>query len=306
MYLIKRLLSAVVVIWGVLTLVFFALSLAPGDPVEVILGENASITERQNLRYKLNLHLPVHERYLLYIKQLSQGDLGASIHQKKAVIDIILPRLGNTVELAVSSLIVALMLAFPLGLLAAFYKNTWIDSSALFISLLGISIPNFVMGPVLVLIFSLWLKWLPTGGIEEAGALVLPCIALGTALMAVLARMLRANLLDTQRETYLIAARARGVSQHNTLLRHALPNALLPMLTIIGLQLGTLLGGAVITEVIFSWPGIGSALIESIERRDYPVVQGCILIISLAYVLVNLFIDLLYAYVDPRIQYQAA
>ena len=300
-YLIKRLISALFVIWSVLTLVFFTIHLAPGDPVEVILGEQATVADKDLLRQQLNLHLPLTQQYSLYLQNLVQGDLGQSIHHKKPVFDILSNRILNTAKLALTSIIIAIALAFPLGLLAAYFHGRWIDTLTLNISLIGISVPNFVLGPLLIIVFSLWFQWLPTGGAEETGSIILPAIALGTAMMAVLARMLRANLLDVWHEKYLLAARARGISLLQSILRHALPNALLPVLTIIGLQFGTLLGGAVITEVVFSWPGIGSTLIKAIETRDYPVVQSCILIVALAYVVINLLTDLLYTRIDSRI-----
>ncbi len=304
-YLIKRIISAIIVIWGVLTLVFFTLHLTPGDPIEVMLGERAQISDKQALREQLNLHLPIHQQYKIYLLNLMKGDLGTSLHQKKNISQIISQRIGNTAILAFSSIIFAIFLAIPLGIWAAQNKGRWQDSLALNVSLMGISIPNFVLGPLLILVFSLFLKWLPTGGNSQASSLILPTIALGTAMMAVLSRLMRSSLLEVWNETYLLAARARGLSSRQVIWRHALPNALLPVITIIGIQLGTLLGGAVITEVVFSWPGIGSALVQAIENRDYPLIQSCILVIAIAYTIINLITDIIYSKLDPRIRLES-
>ena len=229
-------------------------------------------------------------------------DLGQSLHSKQAVTHLLLERLPATVELSVAAFLLAILIAFPLGVLAARRKGTAWDSGAMTLSLLGVSIPNFWLGPMLILLFSMWLGLTPVSGMEQPGSLILPAVTLGVSLAAILARMLRSTLLEVLGEDYIRTARAKGLSPQRVLLRHGLRNALLPVITLLGLQLGALLAGAVVTETVFNWPGIGSLLVESIQRRDYPVVQGCVLMISLCYVAINLVTDLLYAWVDPRVR----
>jgi peptide/nickel transport system permease protein len=229
-------------------------------------------------------------------------DLGQSLHSPRPIPALLAERIPATVELAVVALGVTLLLAVPLGLVAAAHRDTLWDQGAMTFSLLGVSIPNFWMGPLLILVFALWLGWFPVSGREGAGAVVLPALTLGTSLAAILARMIRSSVLEVLGEDYIRTAYAKGLSRRRVLLRHALPNALLPVITVLGLQLGTLLAGAVITETVFSWPGIGLLTIEAIQSRDYPVVQACVLLIALTYVLVNSLTDLLYAVIDPRIR----
>jgi peptide/nickel transport system permease protein len=236
--------------------------------------------------------------------QLRQGDLGHSLHSQEPIVDILWQRLPATLELAIAGLLIAILIAIPLGSLAALRQNTVYDQGAMIFSLLGVSIPHFWMGPLLIVIFSLNLGWLPVSGREGWSSLVLPALTLGTALAAILARMVRATLLEILHEDYIRTARAKGLNETAIILYHALRNAALPIITILGLQLGTLLGGAVITETVFAWPGIGQLTIESIQQRDYPVVQACVLLISLSYVLVNTLTDLLYAWLDPRVRYR--
>ena len=290
------------VILGVVTLVFLLIHFIPGDPVEVMLGEIAQTADKQALRLALGLEQPLWQQWLTYIQHLFQGDLGQSLHSKVPITEVLAQRLPATIQLATVSLIVAILIAVPLGCLAAIKHNTWLDQGAMAFSLLGMSIPNFWLGPLFILFFSLQLGWFPVSGREHLLSLVLPALTLGTALAAILARMIRSALLEILNEDYIRTARAKGLSEFAILYHHALRNAALPVITIIGLQLGTLLGGAVITETIFSWPGIGQLLIESIQKRDYPVVQACVLIVSLAYVGVNAITDSLYAVLDPRIR----
>lgn len=301
-YIVSRLLSAMLVILGVSCLVFFLIHLVPGDPVEIMLGESARPADREALRHALGLHLPVWQQLGHYLSDLVQLDLGKSLHSQRAITELLTERLPATLELAATSLLIAILFALPLGSIAAVRKDTAADYSAMTLSLLGISIPNFVMGPVLILVFSIGLGWLPVSGREASGALVLPAFTLGTALAAVLTRMVRASLLEVLQDDYIRTARAKGLTHLQVLLHHALPNAMLPVITLIGLQLGALLAGAVITEVVFSWPGIGTLTIEAIHKRDYPVLQACVLIISIGYVLVNTATDMLYARLDPRLR----
>jgi peptide/nickel transport system permease protein len=298
---IARLGSALLVILGVCTLVFLLIHLVPGDPVEAMLGESARPADREALRQMLGLDLPLAEQYRRYLVGLLQLDLGDSFQNQRPVAEILAERLPATLRLAAAALALALLLAIPLGMLAAYRRGSALDSGTMAFSLVGISMPNFWLGPLLILAFSLWLGWTPVSGSDAPGSIVLPAITLGTALAAILARMVRASVLEVLGEDYIRTARAKGLPELAVLRRHALRNAWLPVLTLVGLQLGGLLGGAVITETVFAWPGIGSLLVESIQSRDFPVVQGCVLLISLGYVLVNTLTDLAYALVDPRI-----
>lgn len=301
-FLATRLFSAAIVVLGVMCMVFFLIHMVPGDPVDMMLGESARATDREALRVALGLDQPLLVQMQKYFTNLFQFDLGTSLHSRRPISEIILERLPATLELAVAALGVAVLIAFPLGVIAAVRKDTLWDRGAMSFSLIGVSIPNFWMGPVLILVFSLWLGWFPVSGRDGIGSLVLPAITLGTALAAVLSRMVRSTLLEVLSEDYIRTARAKGLSETSVVLKHGLRNALLPIITLLGLQLGVLLGGAVITETVFSWPGIGKLTIDSIMKRDYPVVQACVLLISLAYVVVNVVTDLVYAWVDPRIR----
>jgi peptide/nickel transport system permease protein len=301
-FLISRLISALLVITGVVCMVFLLIHLVPGDPVEVMLGESARPADREALRAALGLNQPLASQLWHYFSGLLQLDLGTSLHSQRPIIEILTERLPATMELAAVSLLLAMVIALPLGVMAAIHKDHGWDVGAMSFSLLGVSIPNFWMGPMLILIFSLWLGWTPVSGREGVGSFILPTITLGTALAAILARMVRSSLLEVLTEDYIRTARAKGLSERAVIWQHALRNAWLPVVTLVGLQLGSLLGGAVITETVFSWPGIGSLLIESIQKRDYPVVQACVLVISLTYVVVNTLTDLVYAWIDPRIR----
>lgn len=301
-YLIKRLISAVFVLFGISTLVFLLIHLVPGDPVEVMLGETARPADRVALRHALGLDLPVLQQWWEYLNGIAHFDLGKSLHSKQAVTQLLLDRLPATAILSFASLAIAIVIALPLGILAAVYKDSIWDRLAMVSAMFGVSIPNFVMGPLLILIFALWLGWVPVSGKDGLSSLILPALTLGTALAAILSRMVRASMLEVLQEDYIRAARARGLSEFSVLGLHALRNAALPVITILGMQLGALLAGAVITETIFSWPGIGQLMIDSIQKRDYPVVQACVLLISFTYVLVNLMTDVTYIMLDPRMK----
>jgi ABC-type dipeptide/oligopeptide/nickel transport systems, permease components len=301
-FIASRLLSAAVVVAGVICLVFLLIHLVPGDPVEMMLGESARPAERETLRHTLGLDHPLPVQLVEYFARLLQLDLGRSLYSRRPIVDMLVERLPATAELALASLLFAGVMALPLGILAATHKGTLWDHAAMSFSLIGVSIPNFWMGPVLVLVFSLWLGWFPVSGRAGLSSVVLPALTLGTALAAILARMVRSTLLDVLSEDYIRTARAKGAPEAWVILHHGLRNALLPLITLLGLQLGALLGGAVVTETVFSWPGIGLLTVEAIQRRDYPVVQACVLLISLGYVMVNLLTDLIYAWVDPRIR----
>jgi len=301
-YLVQRLAGALLVIFGVVSIVFLLIHLIPGDPVEIMLGESAAAADRAALRASLGLDQALSIQFLNYLGGLLQLDLGTSIHLRRPVTELLLERLPATGLLASISLLVSLLLALPLGILAAVRRGTAWDSGAMGFSMLGVSIPNFWLGPLLILVFSLWLGWFPVSGHNGAASVVLPALTLGTGLAAVLSRMVRSSMLEVLGEDYIRTARAKGLPDRQVVLRHALRNALLPVITLLGLQLGALLAGAVITETVFSWPGIGLLTIEAIQSRDYPVVQACVLLISLCYVCVNLLTDLVYAQIDPRIR----
>jgi peptide/nickel transport system permease protein len=254
------------------------------------------------LRAALGLDQPLLTQYLAYLEGLSRLDLGVSLHAQRPVWDLLVERMGPTLQLASAAMALAILIALPLGVLAAQYRDRALDRWAMGVSLIGAAIPNFWLGPLLILVFSLWLGWTPVSGQEAPGSLILPAVTLGTGLAAILARMVRSSLLEVLSEDYIRTARAKGLSRPAVLWRHALRNAWLPILTLIGLQLGALLGGAVITETIFAWPGLGSLLIEGIQTRDYPVVQGSLLLISLIYLTVNTLTDMAYLLLDPRIR----
>lgn len=298
----RRLLTLLPTVLGVVTLVFAFLHLVPGDPVDVMLGETARPADREALRADLGLDRPLAVQYGAYLGGLIRGDLGRSFTYRKPVAEVIAARLPATLELAGWALAVALAVALPLGVLAAVRKDTVFDRGSLLASLLGVSMPNFWLGPLLILLFSVHLGWLPVSGRDGAGSVVLPAIALGTGLAAILSRMLRSSLIEVLSADYLRAARARGVGEARVIWVHALRNACLPVITLLGLQLGSLLSGAVITEAVFAWPGIGTLLLQAIQGRDYPLVQGVVLVISLGYVAANLAADLLYRWADPRVR----
>lgn len=283
-------------------MVFLLTHVIPGDPVEVMLGEYAQAADRALLAKNLGLDQSLGRQFVVYLSRLARFDLGDSLFEKQSVWDLLVNRFPATLQLALAGLLVAILLAFPLGVLAAVRANTGWDRSAMIFSLLGVSIPNFWLGPLLILLFSLHLSWFPVSGRQGLEYLVLPAITLGTALAAILSRMVRNSMLDSLGQDYIRTARAKGLSNSRVIWIHALRNSLLPVVTVLGLQLGTLLGGALITEMVFSWPGVGQLTIEAIQRRDYALIQGCILLVAVSYVLVNSMTDLLYMRLDPRIR----
>ena len=301
-FLLRRLLLLIPVLWGVATLVFLLLHFIPGDPVDLMLGDSALGTDRETLRNQLGLNDPLIIQYLRYFGDLLQGDWGTSLFSKKPVFEEIMERVPATMELMFGAMVVTILVAMPLGLIAAVNKGTWIDQGAMIFSLLGVSLPNFWLGPMLILLLSIHFDLLPVnerGGLEH---LILPALTLGTSLASILARITRSSVVETLQAEYIRTARSKGISELRILFRHALRNALIPIVTVIGLQVGVLLSGAIITEAIFDWPGLGNLLISAINSRNYPLVQGCVLFIAGSYVMVNLVIDLLYAYLDPRIR----
>ena len=303
-YLMRRLLLTIPVLLGVATLVFALIHLVPGDPAQAMLGEGASQEEVQRLRTSLGLDRPLLVQYTGFLGGLVRGDLGTSFRYNSPVTAQITSRLGNTAKLALAAMAVAIVFAVPLGIVAAVFRGRAPDHAAMTLALAGISMPNFWLGPLLAILFAVSLGWLPVSGTGSLAHLVLPAITLGAALSAILARMTRASLLEELRELYVLAARARGLSGARAVLRHAFRNSLIPVVTIIGLQFGAVLTGTIITETIFAWPGLGRLLIQAINFRDYPLIQGCILFISVTYVLMNLLTDLTYGLLDPRIRYE--
>ena len=300
-YIVTRLFSGVIVVLGVSLLVFLLVRMVPGDPIEVMVGEFAQAADREAMAKRLGLDQPISTQLIVYYKNLLTLDLGESFTQKP-IIDILREKLPATALLAGVSLLLAIFIAIPLGVLAAVHKGEAFDHGAMTFSLLGVSIPNFWLGPMLILLFSIYFNWLPVSGDDHPGSIVLPAITLGTAMAAILSRMVRSTLLEVLHEDYIRTARAKGLTENKVVYKHALRNAMLPVITILGLQLGTLLGGAVITETVFSWPGIGSEMVNGIQNRDYPIVQACVLVISVIYVGVNVLTDIVYAWVDPRIR----
>ncbi|PYS29814.1 MAG: peptide ABC transporter [Acidobacteria bacterium] len=302
-FFLRRLLLTLPVVWIVVTLVFGLIHLVPGDPVAQMLGEGASVTEVERLRHELGLDRPLLDQYRTYMSGIFRGDLGMSFRNQESVTTSILARYPATIELAVAATIFSIVFAIPLGVISAVRRGRSADRAIGIISLLGVSLPNFVLGPILILLVSINLGILPVSGRGGFTHLILPAITLGGALAAVTMRMVRGSMLEEIRQDYVRTARAKGLSERVVLFAHALRNGLIPVVTVLGLQMGALLAGAIITEMIFSWPGLGRLTIQAISARDYPLAQGCILTIALTYILINLATDLIYSVVDPRIRY---
>jgi peptide/nickel transport system permease protein len=307
---LTRVLLTIPVVWVVVSLVFLLIHLVPGDPVEQMLGEGATPADLSVLRHQYGLDLPLTTQYLHYWRDVLHGDLGRSIRLNDTVVHLISTRYPYTVELTVSALLLGLILAVPAGVMAATRRGRWEDQSLSLVSLFGLSVPAFALGPVLILVFSIRLGWLPVSGAGPDGLfsaegwkyLVLPALAMGVSLAAILTRMVRTAMLEELNRDYIRTARAKGLSESAVVYRHALPNALVPIVTVVGLQFGALLAGAIVTETIFSWPGLGRLVVTAISGRDYALVQGGLLAIGLTYVLVNLLTDLTYRWVNPRMR----
>ena len=301
-YISTRLLYLLPVLWLVVSVVFLLIHLVPGDPILQMLGENASAADVQAARHTFGLDVPIGQQYLNYWKGVLHGDLGRSLRFDQPVRRIVFERYPQTVELTVASMIVALLISIPAGVRSARRRNRWDDRVLSFVSLLGLSFPNFALGPILILLFAIKLGWLPVSGSGTPAHLVLPAITMGGALAAILTRMVRTAMLEELNQDYIRTARAKGLSENVVVYKHALRNALIPVLTVVGLQFGALLAGAIVTETIFSWPGIGRLTIQAIGNRDYYLVQGCILMIGLTYVVVNFATDFFYSLANPRIR----
>lgn len=301
-FLLRRVLLLIPVLWGVTTLVFIVTQVLPGDPVDLMLGETARPAQREQLRKTLGLDRPLGVQYADYMGGLLRGDLGASLHQKRSVSAIIFERTYASAELTLSAMAVALLISLPLGIAAARRPGTGIDLGAGFLAVAGASMPVFWLGPLLIIVFSITLGWFPVSGREGALSLILPAVTLGSALSPILMRMARSSLLEVLPQDYISTARAKGISEKKVLWLHALKNACLPLITILSLQLGALLSGAIITETVFAWPGVGRLVIQAIASRDYPLVQGCVLFIAAVYMSANFLADIAYAWLDPRVR----
>jgi len=306
---LTRLILTVPVVWLVVSLVFFLIHLVPGDPVLQMLGDSATPADVGALRHQYGLDQPLGMQYLHYWNGVLHGDLGSSIRLHETVAHLIAARYPYTIALTVTSLVIALLLALPAGIMAAVRRGRWLDQALSVVSLFGLSVPGLVLGPLLILVFSILLGWLPVSGASSGATdgiqwqyLVLPSVAMGASLAAILTRMVRTAMLEELGQDYIRTARAKGLSEAAVVCRHALPNALVPIITVVGLQFGALLAGAIVTETIFSWPGLGRLVVQAISNRDYALVQGCLLLIGLTYILVNLLTDVVYRWVNPRMR----
>ncbi|MBV9609433.1 MAG: ABC transporter permease [Acidobacteria bacterium] len=301
-YVTTRLLYTLPVVWLVVSVVFLLIHLVPGDPIQQMLGEGAASADIQAARHAYGLDAPIGKQYINYWRGVLHGNLGKSLRFNDSVVRVIAERYPSTLRLTIAGLLVALILAVPAGVRSAVHRNRWDDRLLSFVSLLGLSFPNFALGPILILFLAVKLGALPVSGSDTMAHLVLPAITLGGALAAILTRMVRTSMLEELGQDYIRTARAKGVPERTVVYKHALRNAMIPVLTVVGLQFGALLAGAIVTETIFSWPGVGRLTIQAISNRDYYLVQGCILAIGLTYVAVNFLTDLLYSVANPRIR----
>lgn len=299
---IRRMLIVIPVVWAVVTLVFLLIHLVPGDPVLSFLGETATTEQVQEMRHRFGLDRPLGAQYLAYWRQVLRGDLGTTFMDRRPVADKILSRYPATLQLAVAALFVAVGISIPLGVTAGRFRGSPVDAVASLVALVGVSLPNFALGPLMILIFSVTLRLLPPSGYGDPLQLVMPAVTLGAALAAILTRMVRSSVIEEMDQDYVKTARAKGLDERTVVYRHVLRNGLIPVVTLVGLQFGVLLGGALITEQIFNWPGIGTLTLDAIRSRDYPLVQGCVLAIAMTYIVINTATDLLYSLLDPRIK----
>jgi ABC-type dipeptide/oligopeptide/nickel transport system permease component len=300
--LLTRVLYTLPVLWLVVSVVFLLIHLVPGDPVSQMLGEGAPAADLAATRHAYGLDVPLGTQYLNYWKGVLHGDLGPSLRFNQSVSSLILHRYPYTLQLTIAALLVGIFISIPAGVRSAQHRGRWDDKLLSVVSLFGLSFPNFALGPILILFFAIELGWLPVSGSGTLAHLVLPAVTMGSALAAILTRMVRTSMLEELGQDYIRTARAKGLPERTVVYRHALRNAMLPVLTVLGLQFGALLAGAIVTEKIFSWPGIGRLTIDAIGNRDYFLVQGCILAIGLTYVLVNLLTDVLYSVANPKIR----
>ena len=303
-YVVKRLLSTIPVLIGISLLLFFMLRMLPGDPAQVLAGQMATPEEVENIRHQLGLDRPIFTQYALFLGRLFRFDLGRSARTQNPVSQEIWARLPNTLLLAIVAITLACLFGIPAGIISAVRPYSWLDYLVTSMALFGISMPVFWLGLMLVVVFSITLRWLPAGGSGSWEHVILPSVTLAAFVVAFIARMTRSSMLEVLSQDYTTTARSKGLKEQVVIVKHALKNALIPIITVVGLQFGLLLGGAVLTETVFAWPGLGRLIVDSILARDYPVIQGAILVFGLLYILVNLIVDLLYACVDPRIRYE--
>lgn len=298
----RRIFLIVPVIFGVFTLTFFLIHWIPGDPVDLILGDLANPLDKEEMRTRLGLDRPLSEQYVSFIASSIRGDLGQSLFSQRPVFELITARIGATVELSVAAMLLAILWGIPLGVIAAIKRYSFLDRALVSVGLIGMSFPGFFLGPLLIYLFAIILGWLPVGERGGLENLILPALSLALPLGAILMRMTRASMLDVLHEDYVRVAKAKGCSTFKIYFVHALRNALIPIITIVGLQFGAVLTGTVITETIFDWPGLGTLLFDAIQRRDYPLVQGCVLIVALIYIVVNFLTDLAYVIAHPKMR----
>jgi peptide/nickel transport system permease protein len=303
-YVIKRLLLAIPTIFGVIFIVMLTIEMVPGDPAELMLGEHATQEAVQSVRTALGLDKPLLTRYLLYLTNLAKGDMGRSIRENRAVTKEISDVWPATLELTIAAMAIAILIGLAVGILSAVRPNSYFDNINRILSLFGLSMPVFWTGLVLIVIFSFWLRLLPIGGIGSLRHLILPAFTLSLPSIAMISRMTRSSLLEVLQEDYVRTARAKGLSKRAVILRHALRNALIPIVTLSGLQMGQLMGGAILTETVFAWPGLGRLMVRAIFARDYILLQGAVLVFALVFVLINLIVDISYSFLDPRVGYK--
>jgi peptide/nickel transport system permease protein len=329
---LERLLAALPIMLGVAVIVFLFMRLTPGDPVDIMMGQGGTVSagEVEKLRSEFNLDKPIHQQLGIFLAGLARGDLGNSFVQQKPVAQLIGERLPATIELALAALLAGLLIAFPIGIISAVKQNSWIDRVSMAGAFVGISMPSFWLGILLILIFAVNLRWLPVQGRIDYGVqlqvvtgfyvldsiltrnwpalvssvrhLILPALTLGAAVAAIVARVLRSSLLEILRSDYVKLARAKGAGETRTVMKHALRNALIPTVTVVGLQVGVLLGGNMIVETVFAWPGMGRMVVDAIFNRDFPLVQGSVMVYAFTFVVANLIVDLLYTYLNPKIE----
>jgi ABC-type dipeptide/oligopeptide/nickel transport system permease component len=300
-YVLRRILYSLFVLWGALTIIFIAIRIVPGDPAAMMLGPSATQGDVEELRGRLGLDDSLPRQYVTFLGDVARFDFGKSLWLNRPVTTSVTERIAATARLAGAAMILALLVSFPLGVLAALRPRSLLDRFVSFISLVGQSLPGFWLGIMLILVFARQLRWLPSSGSEGFKHLILPAVTLAMPLIGILTRLIRSGLLDVLYEDYIRTARAKGLSQRTVLTRHAMRNMLIPVVTVIGLQMGNLLGGAVIVETVFAWPGIGRLLVDAIFHRDYPLVQAAILFITASFIFINLLVDISYVYLDPRI-----
>ena len=303
-YIIKRLLLAIPTILGVIFIVMLTIELVPGDPVELMLGEHATRDAVENVRTALGLDKPLLTRYILYLKNLAEGDMGRSIRENREVSKEISDVWPATLKLTIAAMIIALLVGTALGIISAVKPNSYFDGLNRIFSLFGLSMPVFWTGLVMIVIFSFWLRLFPIGGTGSFRHLILPAITLSLPSIAMISRMTRSSLLEVLREDYVRTARAKGLSEKKVILKHALKNAFIPIITLSGLQTGQLMGGAILTETVFAWPGLGRLMVRAIFARDYILLQGAVLVFALAFVVINLIVDISYSFIDPRVSYK--